>query len=90
MAYRDNTKSLTPTLKACKPGGSYGVSSTLKGAARPGRQNKVPAGADSVASANGKTPRPGGRGERKAQGGGTGSVARPGFAEGLNRGVNAK
>lgn len=75
--YRDNTKDLTPTLKACTPGG-YGTNKTLKGAARPGKRNhNVPGGADGVMSANGKTPRPGYK-QFKPAGGGVGSIARPG------------
>lgn len=78
MAARDNTKSFTPTLKACTPGGSYGKNETLKSIARPGmRNNKVPSGAGSVDSVNGKTPRPGWH-QNKPAGGGYGSVARPG------------
>lgn len=83
--YRDNTKPYTPRQAASQSGGS----STLRSPVRPGkRNNKVPAGADNVASANGKTPRPGYK-QFKPAGGGTGSVARPGGPQGLNRGVNA-
>ena len=83
--YRDNTKPFTPRLSADRSSGSK----TLRSPVRPGkRNNKVPAGADNVMSANGKTPRPGYK-QFKPAGGGTGSVARPGHAQGLNRGVNA-
>lgn len=84
--YRDNTKPLTPSLKAH----TGAANKTLNNIARPGkRNNRVPAGAESVMSANGKTPRPGYH-QRKPAGGGTGSIARPGHAQGLNRGRNAK
>ena len=74
MAARDNTKSFTPALHACT-GGRSGV---LKSMARPGsRNNNKPAGAGSVESVNGKTPRPGWH-QNKPAGGGYGSVARPG------------
>lgn len=77
--YRDNTKEYTPTMKACKPGGGYGKSDTLRSIARPGkRNNNVPKGAGSVMSENGKTPRPGYK-QAKPAGGGVGSIARPGF-----------
>lgn len=81
MAARDNTKSVTWTLKACKPGGSYGSSDTLRNIARPGkRNNNVPKGAADVMTANGKTPGPGYK-QMKPAGGGTGSIARPGHAQ---------
>jgi hypothetical protein len=84
MAYRDNTKETTPTLKACTPGG-YGQSSTLNNIARPGRQrNKVPGGAGSVQSVNGQTPRPGYK-QFKPAGGGFGSIARPGGHQKIDR-----
>lgn len=82
--YRDNTKPYTPKLSAA----AGGVSSTLKGQASQGRANKVPAGAGSVSSVNGQTPRPGYK-QKSVKGGGTGSLARPGGPQGLNRGVNA-
>jgi len=75
MAYRDNTKTgVTKYIGACN-----GVKSdVLRSIARPGsRNNNKPAGADSVASANGKTPRPGYK-QKSVPGGGTGSIARPG------------
>jgi len=73
--YRDNTKSYTPGLKACYGG----KSDTLRSMARPGkRNNNVPKAAGSVSSVNGQTPRPGYK-QKKVSGGGTGSVARPGF-----------
>lgn len=74
MAARDNTKSFTPALHAC----NGNKSSTLAHIARPGkRNNNKPAGAGSVDSVNGKTPRPGWH-QNKPAGGGYGSVARPG------------
>lgn len=71
MAYRDNTKSMTPSLKAA----SGGASKTLNHPARAGKRKT--AGAGPVNSENGKTPRPGGK-EFKPAGGGYGSIARPG------------
>lgn len=74
MAYRDNTKSMTPRLSAA----NRGMSSSLRSVARPGkRNNKVPGGAGAVASVNGQTPRPGYK-QFKPAGGGVGSIARPG------------
>jgi hypothetical protein len=82
--YRDNTKPFTPRQ-------TNGNSKTVRnGNPRPGTRNhNKPAGAGSVASVNGKTPRPGYK-QNKPAGGGTGSVARPGGPQSLNRGVNAK
>lgn len=79
MAYRDNTKDKTPSLSASKTGSN----GTLKGAARPGsRNNYVCHGAGDVGSVNGKTPRPGYK-QKAPQGGGVGSIARPGHAQKL-------
>ena len=73
--WRDNTKSMTPSVKADTHSGR----SVLKGRAEPGkRNNRVPKGAGSVMSENGKTPRPGYK-QKKVPGGGYGSVARPGW-----------
>lgn len=78
MAYRDNNKALTPSLKACYNGDT---NSTLRFGTRPGsRNNNKPAGAGSVDSVNGKTPRPGYR-QNKPQAGGSGMIARPGGAQ---------
>lgn len=80
--YRDNNKELTPRLSASKSGSD----STLKGAARPGSRNhKVASGAGDVGSVNGKTPRPGYK-QKSVKAGGSGTVARPGFAQGIGKG----
>lgn len=75
--YRDNTKSMTPSVRAH----NKGKSGTLANIARPGkRNNRQPGGAPSVMKANGQTPRPGYK-QFKPAGGGVGSIARPGFHE---------
>lgn len=74
MAYRDNTKSLTPSLKD-------GNSGTVKGSnPRPGRANKKPV----AMSETGSVARPGyHQNAAKLPKGGTGSIARPGFHQKL-------
>ena len=72
MAFRDNTKAMTPSLKD-------GNSGTVRnGNPRPGYHQKKAAGAGPVSSVNGQTPRPGYK-QKTVPGGGTGSIARPGF-----------
>ncbi len=75
--YRDNTKDLTPSVRAA----NGGKSDTLRFSNRPGsRNNNKPSGAGDVSSVNGKTPRPGYK-QKAPQAGGTGSIARPGGAQ---------
>jgi hypothetical protein len=72
MAFRDNTKSYTPRL-------TDGNSGTVRNSnPRPGYHQKKPAGAGAVASVNGQVARPGYK-QKSVPGGGSGSIARPGF-----------
>ena len=52
--------------------------------ARPGFGQHKPAGAGAVASVNGKVARPGGV-TKAPKGGGSGSIARPGGAQGISK-----
>jgi hypothetical protein len=76
---RDNTKAYKPPVKATRTSSR----SVLKGSARPGsRNNNTKNPASSVSSANGKTPRPGYK-QKSPQAAGAGTLARPGFAQGI-------
>jgi len=82
-----NKGSYNSSGEGAKP--SLGLKSSASGFARPGKRAVKSAAAAPVASANGKTPRPGYPQKVPKVAAGRGSIARPGGNEGISGRGNA-